>query len=103
MEGRVAILFTTNESSIEYVRGKIVVMSKCSDQFLPALTHAIGIVLQSNSSDAKSEKSAIEIAKSLGIPIITRAPGALTLLKEGVLVTIDPENGIVYNGSLPIS
>ncbi len=102
VHGRVATLFGTDQNSIDHARNKIVVMSKCSEQFFSALKHVIGIVLQNTTTDAKSEKSAIEIGKSLGIPVITRAQGALNLLKEGTLVTIDPEKGIVYNGAPPV-
>ncbi len=100
IHGKVGILLNPEEGDIDRMRDSIVILSKCGDNYLPALKHVIGIVLQNRSDDLKSEKSALEIAKNLGIPIITRAQGALTLLKEGQLVTLDPERGLVYKGSL---
>lgn len=100
IHGKVSILISKEEKAAENVRDTIVVMSKCTEDYLPLLKLVIGIVLQNHPDDPASEKSALQIAKSLGIPIITRAEGALNLLKEGQLVTIDPQKGLVYKGSL---
>jgi pyruvate kinase len=100
IHGKVCLLISAEEKAAEHVRDKIVVMSKCSEDYMPILKQVIGIVLQNHPDDPASEKSALQIAKSLGIPIITRAQGALNLLTEGQLVTIDPQKGLVYKGSL---
>lgn len=100
IHGKVKLLIGSEDKEIDLVRDKIVVLSQCSLEYSPILKHVIGIVLQNHPDDPKSEKSALQIAKALGIPIITRAEGALNLLKEGQLVTLDPEQGIVYKGSL---
>ena len=100
IHGKVGILLNPEEGDLDRLRDSIVVLPKCGEDYLPALKHVIGIVLQNSSDDLKSEKNALEIAKNLGIPVITRAQGALSLLKEGQLVTLDPERGLVYKGSL---
>lgn len=100
IHGKVSMLISKEEKAAEKVRDTIVVMSKCTEDYMPLLKLVIGIVLQNHPDDPASEKSALQIAKALGIPIITRAEGALNLLKEGQLVTIDPRKGLVYKGSL---
>jgi phosphohistidine swiveling domain-containing protein len=36
----------------------------------------------------------------LDFPILTRADGAMNLLTDGQMVTLDPQKGIVYKGSV---
>ena len=49
-----------------------------------------------------SEKHALLIAKTLQKPIITRADGAFRILREGQLVTLDPDKALVYKGAVKI-
>jgi pyruvate kinase len=100
IHGKVAMVITADEENIDHARDKIAILSSCGDQYLPILKTVAGIVLQSHPDDPRSEKSALHIAKSLGIPIITRAEGALVALKEGQLVTMDPKRGLIYKGSI---
>jgi len=100
IHGQIALLTRIENVTIDHVKDKIVVLSRCTDVYMDVLKHVVGIILQSHVNDGRSEKSALEIAKSLGIPIITRAQGALSQLKEGLLVTMDPDKGIIYNGTL---
>ncbi|NDD58287.1 MAG: pyruvate kinase [Chlamydiae bacterium] len=96
IHGRVCILMSCSELFIEHAREKIVVLARCSEEHLPILSHALGIVLENADNDKKSEKIALDIAKSLGIPIIIRARGAMNSLKEGQVVTMDPSKGILF-------
>ena len=43
---------------------------------------------------------AAQVAKMLEIPLLVRADGAMTLLQDEMLVTLDPQKGIVYKGSI---
>jgi pyruvate kinase len=65
------------------------------------LKQAVGIVLQNAPQDTESVKYAMRIAKKLNIPLVTHAENAMHLLHEGLQVTLDPEKGIVYKGTLP--
>ncbi len=100
IHGKVAVVHSPIEKKQEITRGRIVVIARCDESYAPYLQHAMGIVLQNYPDDVHSEESAIAIAKTLNIPLLTRADGAMSLLKEGQVVTLDPEKGIVYKGSI---
>ncbi len=57
-------------------------------------------MLQNHPEDTDSEQFALQVAKMLDIPILTRADGAMTLLTDGQIVTLEPQKGIVYKGSI---
>lgn len=99
IHGKVAFVLVIDPDNPVSVRDRIAVLSRCDDSYLPVLKHALGIVLQNHPDDFESEKQAMLLAKTLAIPIICRADGALSALQEGQQVTLDPENGIVYKGS----
>lgn len=100
IHGKVTLLHAPDEKRHAEIRGRIVVISRCDDNYLPLLKNALGIVLQNFPEDTQSEQSALKVAKMLDIPILTRADGAMTLLTDGQSVTLDPQNGIVYKGSI---
>jgi pyruvate kinase len=99
IHGKILILHTPQHHSVEEVRGKIIVLSHCDSSYLPLLNHVVGIVLQNHPEDKESEKEALKIAKTLDIPIVVRADGALAVLRDGQIVTLDPEKRVVYKGS----
>ena len=45
-----------------------------------------------------SEQYLIKVAIPLGKPYVVRADAATRVLKEGQLVTLDPEKALVYKG-----
>ncbi|MGE5196079.1 MAG: pyruvate kinase alpha/beta domain-containing protein [Anaerolineae bacterium] len=98
IHGRVVILASSEGHLLSEVRGRIMVISRYDESYAPLAKEALGIVLQSHPEDIDSEEKAMSFAKMLGLPILARADGALTLLKEGQLVTLDPIRGIVYKG-----
>ena len=100
IHGKVAIVHSSDEKNLAATRDRIVVISQCDDSYLPLLKHAIGIVLQNHPEDSASEKHAALVAKTLDIPLLTRADGAWNQLQDGQLVTLDPQKGIVYKGSI---
>lgn len=98
VHGRVAVLFSSDKTHPDKLAEHIVLLTKCEDAFALLLKKALGIVLQNKPGDRASEESAKRIAKSLNIPLILRADGAIHVLKEGQLVTLDPKRGIIYRG-----
>lgn len=99
IHGRVILLHTSEEKKA-ISHGKIVVISRCNDHYFPLIKYAIGIVLQNSPDDAESERHAIRMAKMLDIPLLLRSDGAMNLLQDEQLVTLDPQKGIVYKGSI---
>ncbi len=98
VSGKVSILISSEGIDPEDLEGRLVVISHCDSTFLPLLKHASGVILQNYIGDMASEKYAVLLAKTLGIPIMTRADGAMNFLREGEEVTLDPGRGLIYRG-----
>ena len=96
IEGQIQIILTPDEYSARIAIGKIVVIAKFDEAYIPVVQKAKGIILQNHPEDEDSESHAQEEAKKLGIPIIVRADGALRRLQDGQSITMDPEKGTVY-------
>lgn len=97
IHGNVAIVLTPESQQAYMVRGKVLVIPTCDESFLPLIREAEAIVLQNHIDDKASEEYAVNIASSMGKTLLVRADAALRILKEGQLVTIDPEKALVYN------
>lgn len=100
IHGKVLLIHSAHEHKPEEVKDRIAVLSYCDPSYLPLLKYAIGIVLQNHPEDSGSEREAFQIAKTLNIPIVVRADGAMSLLHDGQLVTIDPDKRIIFKGSV---
>jgi pyruvate kinase len=100
LHGNISLVLSPEAKKPYAVRGLILVMAKCNDAYLPLVKEAAGIILQNHIDDTESEKYTLEIAKQLGKTAITRADAAMHILKEGQLVTIDPEKALVYKGAV---
>lgn len=95
------VLILTPEAKAPYtVRGRLLVMTKCDESYLPLIHESAGIILQNHIDDQESEKYALKIAQELNKPVIVRADAATRILKEGQLVTLDPEKSLVYKGAV---
>ena len=95
------VLVTTLDDLKNLSKDSILVITRCDETYLPLIKKAKGIILQNVPNDQESEQQAIQIAKMLDIPLLLRADGAMNQLKEGQDVTLDPEKGIVYKGTIP--
>lgn len=98
VHGNVTLVLSA-ESKMPYaVRDQLLVMTKCNESFIPLIKESAGIILQNHMDDVESEKFAISIAQALDKPAIVRADEASRILKEGQLVTLDPEKALIYKG-----
>lgn len=90
---------TSPESVKEYqVRDKVLVLTACDESYLSLLKRANAAVLQNHVDDVKSEWYLREVAEELSLPILLRAEGAKQVLREEMLVTLDPKSAIIYKG-----
>lgn len=101
VHGNIAIVLSPETEKPYTVRGKLLVITKCDESYLPFIQEASGIILQNHIDDVVSEKYALETAKALDKTTLVRADAACRILKEGQLVTIDPDKALVYNRILP--
>lgn len=98
IHGNVAIVLSPEARQPDEINNQLLVLVQCDDAYLPLMRQASGIILQNHINDVISEKYAKKMALALKKPILLRADAASRLLKEGQLVTLDPEKALVYNG-----
>lgn len=98
INGRITFVPAHDSKKGYEVHGKIIVISRCDETYMPLLKSAKGIILQNNVVDRESEKYLVEVAPKLNLPYILRAERASTILHEEQLVTLEPERAIVIKG-----
>lgn len=98
IHGNVVMVLAPETKSPYAVKDQLLVIAKCDESYLHLIQEAAGIILQNHINDIASEKYAKKIALNLGKPILLRADAACRILKEGQLVTLDPERALVYKG-----
>ncbi|CAF24360.1 pyruvate kinase [Candidatus Protochlamydia amoebophila] len=98
VHGNVVIVLAPQSKAPYAVKDQVLVIAKCDESYLSLMKEASAIILQNHINDFASEKYAKKIALSLGKPILLRADAACQILKEGQLVTLDPEKALVYKG-----
>ncbi len=98
VHGHIAMVLSSDSPKEYTVRGHVLVMTKCDLSYLHLIREAAGIILQNHVDDHESESYAKELSFQLDIPVLIRADAAFRLLKEGQLVTLDPEKALVYKG-----
>jgi pyruvate kinase len=101
VHGNITIVLTPEAEKAYSVKEKLLVITKCDESYLPYVREAEGVILQNLLDDIASEKYLLELAKQFDKTVLVRADGACRILKEGQLVTIDPEKALVYNRILP--
>lgn len=92
--GTACVCRSLRELEVRYGEGDIVVLDRLSNDMIPVLKSASGIITESNDhiDDLKI------LAMALDIPVITGAAGATKILKTGTSITLDGSNGMVYAG-----
>lgn len=98
LHGKVSLALSPEAKSPYAVRGHLLVLAKCDESYLSLIQECAGIILQNLIDDSYSEEYALYIAHKLGKSVIVRADAAIRILKEGQLVTLDPEKALVYKG-----
>jgi len=74
--------------------GSVLVTRGIPPEFAAAVNRLHAVVAEAGSSAGHFAS----VAREFGIPTIVNAPDALTVLPEGIEVTVDAENGTVYRG-----
>ncbi|MBA3603800.1 MAG: pyruvate kinase [Parachlamydiaceae bacterium] len=96
--GNIAHLLSSEANDSYRVRGQLLVITTCDETYLPFILAASGIILQNLVSDTESERYLLKMAKKYNKPVLLRADAAFRVLKEGQLVTLDPQKHLVYKG-----
>lgn len=98
VHGNVVLVLAPENKKPYHVRAQILVITRCDETYLPLVKEAAGVILQNHIDDVESEKFMLQIAQQYGKTAIVRADAAYQILKEGQLVTVDPEKALVYKG-----
>ncbi len=96
--GKISLALSPESRLPFTVHGHLLVITACNKSYLPLLEECSGIILQNLVDDKDSEDYAHHIAEKLQKPFIVRADGAVKVLREGQLVTLEPSKGLVYKG-----
>jgi pyruvate kinase len=96
--GNVTFALSAESKPSYAIRGLILVITKCDEAYLPLIRESLGVILENLVEDVTSEQYLIEAAKTMDKPVMVRADGACRILKEGQLVTLDPQKLRVYKG-----
>lgn len=98
IHGNATIVLSPEGKEPYSVKDQLLVIAQCDDSYLPLMKEAGAIILQNHINDVGSEKFAKKTALALDKPVLLRADAACTVLKEGQLVTLDPDKALVYKG-----
>jgi len=81
--------------------GKIIITSEFFTEMGDLFKEAKGIILQNVSYDKASEFALKEFSLSYNVPYITRVEGAMSLLKEGDNIRLEPSIGQIFSSNAP--
>lgn len=85
-------------------RERILVLSQLTEVELPLVEQAAGVIVDLGvSGDTKEQEEAkyaamLGVAKQRSFSLLIRAEGANICVRDGQLITLDPEKGVVYKG-----
>ncbi len=92
---QVCVCANAQEAHEKFEAGQILVIPSTSNEVLPLLKSASGIITEEGGSDSH----AAIVGMTLDIPVIVGATNATFILRSGTSVTIDAERGTVSAGS----
>lgn len=96
--GNIMPVMTPDTKPSYTTRDQIIVIAKCDESYLPLIKESAGVILENLVEDIASERYLLEVGKVVNKPVLVRADGACAILKEGLLVTLDPQKCRVYKG-----
>ena len=91
VHGRLCVCHSDKELIENYQPGDIVVTYDTNNYMLNQLKTASGIVIEKSSLDSH----AVTVGLSLDIPVLINVKHAMDVLKSGVFVNLDCENGVI--------
>ena len=92
---RLCVCESARQAQAEFRGGDILVIDHTTNDMLPLLKRAGGIITQ---QDGMNSHGAI-VGLSLDIPVIIGAKNATNVLRTGAVVTLDAERGVVLSSS----
>jgi len=94
VSGRARVAHSSKEIN-NFNPGEILVVSKTSADYVDAIRKASGIVTE---DDSLTSHAAV-IGLRLGVPVIVGVKNATGIIRDGTLLTLDMQRGLVFSGS----
>ena len=94
VSGRARVIQTGMESN-QFNPGEILVASHTTADFVDAIRKAAGIIIEDNSLTSH----AAVIGLRLGVPVIVGVKNATSAIRDGEIVTLDMQRGVIYSGT----
>lgn len=100
--GKVLLAITSNTLESYMARERILVVTQITEAELPLMQQAAGVILDVGPSLDEEQKKPqaflLARAEEYKIPLLIRTDKTPICLRDGQLVTLDPEKGVVYKG-----
>jgi len=87
------------EANEKMTKGAVLVVGSTDREYVPAMKLASAIVAEEGGLTSHSAIVSLE----LGIPCVVNAEKALTLLSDGMIVTVDGYRGLIYHGRVKLT
>lgn len=94
--GRIVKALTAEEAGRKVQQGDILVTKQTDKGFIPALRKAGAVVTEEGGLTSHAAIVALEFR----IPCIVGATGAMELLEDGIIATVDGSRGVVFRGKV---
>lgn len=92
--GPICLARTLKDLVANFREGDILVSASTDADFVPYMRQATAIVAEEGGLTSHAAIAGL----NLGIPVIVGAEGALEMLNNGMIVTVDPIRGLIYKG-----
>lgn len=92
--GRVCLARTLKEAASKFQDGDILVSDSTDADFVPFMRRAAAIVVEEGGLTSHAAIAGL----NLNVPVIVGAEGALEILTQGMIATVDPIRGLIYKG-----
>ncbi|MFW6365656.1 MAG: pyruvate kinase [Spirochaetota bacterium] len=89
--GRACVCRSYQEGQERFRDGDILVVPSTDNNYLPLMKRAAGIILENDDFN----EHARTVGMTLDIPVMSNARGVLSLIKEGIMIYMDSDKGIV--------
>jgi pyruvate,water dikinase len=93
--GKARVIMDVTEIN-KFEKGQILVTEMTAPDWVPAMKKALAIVTNSGGTTCH----AAIVSRELGIPCIVATKDATTVIENGQDITVDADNGVVYQGIL---
>jgi pyruvate kinase len=98
VSGRARVVHTNVDAS-HFNPGEILVARQTSADLIDAIRKASGIITE----DGSLTSHAAVIGLRLGVPVIVGVPNATAAIRDGEIITLDMQRGMIYAGpGIPI-